>query len=138
MFHFYIPENFGKTEAFWRFLGVKKWKIGLKWVNNWSYERNSFTFRSYQNQTGLSPMFRLYTHCISSPPFLLGRQLSVPHFEKGKGARKKINDWGDLKSSCQRYLLKDLLCFFCQKNFVKAQFQIFILVSFGNNQLILF
>ena len=32
MFHFYTPENVRKPKGFWRFQGVYKWNIELKWV----------------------------------------------------------------------------------------------------------
>ena len=32
--HFYTPRNIRKLQVFWRFQGVYKWNIGLKWVNN--------------------------------------------------------------------------------------------------------
>ena len=37
---------------------------------------------------------------VSVPPFLLGRQLSVPNFEKGGGGiRKKMSAWRGLNES---------------------------------------
>ena len=32
-FHWIPPENVRKPMVFWRFQGVQKWNIGLKWVN---------------------------------------------------------------------------------------------------------
>ena len=54
---------------------------------------------------------------VSAPPlsaFLLGGQLSVPHFEKG-GISKKMSAREDLKSFCYRFLVVRANCFLCQK-----------------------
>ena len=33
MLHFYTPWKCQKIKVFWRFQGIQKWNIGLKWVN---------------------------------------------------------------------------------------------------------
>ena len=53
-------------------------------------------------------------HKQYQPPFLLGGQLSVPHFEKG-GIRKYMNAWAALKNFCHRYLPGGTYHISCQK-----------------------
>ena len=48
-----------------------------------------------------------------SIPFCSRRQHSVPNFEKG-GIRNKMSAWGDLKSSCHRYLPEGDYCVSCK------------------------
>ena len=52
-FHWIPPENVRKPMVFWRFQGVQKWNIGLKWVNRQVkiQKKNSWLVYSASNWT---------------------------------------------------------------------------------------
>ena len=65
-------------------------------------------------------MWEIYwetTYTVSAPPHFCGEQHSAPNFELGD--KKKVNAWGDLKSSFHWYLSlggrEGVYCVFCQK-----------------------
>ena len=79
MLHLYNPCKYQKIKIFWRFQGIQKWNIGLKWVNPFSSKPTKWS-NSLNRFVG-----KLQTNCLSVFDHFEGLAL--------KGLKEWIFEW---------------------------------------------